>query len=83
MDESGQTREVVAYAIKQAVEAEQEQAMKSGKEAQAAFVQARIDQCKPIMDAQLVAADAATKSCTNLRHPNDADAATPVGNPRS
>ncbi|MFZ1564895.1 hypothetical protein, partial [Sphingorhabdus sp.] len=59
MEESGQPREVVAFAIKQAVEAEQEQAMKSANPA--AYVQARIGQCRPIMDAQLVAADAATK----------------------
>ena len=60
MEESGQPREVVAFAIKQAVEAEQGQAMKAADPA--AYVQTRIGQCKPIMDAQLGAADAATKT---------------------
>jgi hypothetical protein len=56
MDESGQPREVVALAIKQAVEAEQEQAMKASDAP--AFVRQRFDACKAIMGAQLGAADA-------------------------
>ena len=51
MDESGQPREVVAFAIKQAVEAEQEQAMKARDAA--AYVRQRFDICKSTMDVQL------------------------------
>lgn len=60
MDETGQLREVVAYAIKQAVEAEQDRTikMKSDEESKA-YVRNRFDQCKPVMDAQLGAAAAA------------------------
>lgn len=58
MEESGQPREVVALAIKTAVEAEQEKAMRAASaEAAAAHVKTRFDECKAIMDAQLAAAD--------------------------
>lgn len=61
MDESGQPREVVAFAIKQAVEAEQEQAMRAASPlVAAAHVKTRFGQCNAIMDAQLAAADDAT-----------------------
>jgi hypothetical protein len=55
--ETGQPRELIAFAISEAVKAEQENAIKA--EDPAAYVRGRFDACRPIMDAQLGAADAA------------------------
>ncbi len=65
MEESGQPREVVALAIKKAVEAEQAQVWKLDDPAKAsAYVRSRFDECKAVMDAQLGAADAATPTAS-------------------
>lgn len=65
MDESGQPREVVALAIKQAVEAEQEQAMKIPDAA--AHVRKRFDSCKALMDIQLGAWDGVNSTDAAVR----------------
>lgn len=59
MDESGQPREVVAFAIKQSVDAEQARAIKLESATKAkAYARTRFDECKAVMDADLAAADA-------------------------
>ncbi|RDV06065.1 hypothetical protein DXH95_01045 [Sphingorhabdus pulchriflava] len=61
MEESGQPREVVAFAIQQSVEAEQARVieMNDAKDPMD-YVRGRVKLCKAFMDAQLAAADAAT-----------------------
>lgn len=61
MEESGQPREVVAFAIKQAVETEQAKVieMNDAKDPME-YVRGRVTLCKALMDAQLAAADAVT-----------------------
>ncbi len=62
MEESGQPREVVAFAIQQAVEAEQAKVieMNDAKDPME-YVRGRVKLCKPLMDEELAAADAATQ----------------------
>lgn len=58
--ESGQPREVVAFAIRTAVDAEQAEVLNAKTaEAAAAYARGRFDECKTLMDAQLAVADAA------------------------
>jgi hypothetical protein len=56
--ETGQPREVVAFAIRTAVGAEQDNAAKSSDPA--AFVRDRFNQCKAVMDSQLAVAETLT-----------------------
>ncbi|MEQ1551866.1 hypothetical protein [Sphingorhabdus sp.] len=61
MDETGQPREVVAFAIKQAVEAEQAKVIGMDDGAKSKdYVRNRFAECKSVMDAQLATADAST-----------------------
>ena len=61
MEESGQPREVVAFAIKQAVEAEQGNVIGMDDDAKSKHhVRNRFTECKSLMDSQLAAADAST-----------------------
>jgi hypothetical protein len=55
--ETGQPREVVAFAIKRAVQAEQSDAAKANDPA--AYIKSRIAACRTLMDADLAATDAA------------------------
>jgi hypothetical protein len=57
MEEIGQPREVVAFALTEAVKAEQGYAIKAADPA--AYVRSRFATCRPIMETQLGVADAA------------------------
>ena len=61
MDETGQPREVVAFAIKQAVEAEQAKVIEVNDDAKSQdYVRDRFNECQSVMDRQLAATDAST-----------------------
>lgn len=61
MQESGQPREVIAFAIKQAVEAEQAKVIGMDDDAKSKdYVRNRFNECQAVMDSQLAAADAST-----------------------
>lgn len=65
MEESGQPREVVAFAIKQAVEAEQAKVIEMNDDAKSKdYVRKRFAECHSVMEGQLATANASTSAAT-------------------